>query len=385
MTRIMIVAGEASGDLHGANLVRAAQALAPGLDFYGVGGRNLGAAGVELLYGLDYMALMGLTEVISGLGRAWEVMSALKKSLRRDRPAALVLIDYPDFNLFLARTAKREGVPVFYYICPQIWAWRTGRIRKMARLTDRRVVVFPFEVDFYRKYGVTAEFVGHPLLDVMPAPRPKPLVKAELGFDPKKPLLLLLPGSRKQTARLLLPVMTACAGRLKKRFPALQLALAQADTLDRSFLDPFLVRGGLDVAVLPHRSHLLQNAADLALTVSGTSTLETALMRTPMVVLYRMNPLTFFLGRLLVKVDHVAMPNLIAGRRAAPELLQHDAVPDKITPLLEELLTDPGVGEEMARSWDLVRERLGGPGAGRRAAEILLAAAGLGNTSGTII
>ena len=195
MTGIMIIAGEASGDLHGANLVRAALALDSRLEFFGVGGRNMKEAGVNLLYGLDYMALMGLTEVFSGLGRTWEVMSALKRSLKRDRPSALVLIDYPEFNMFMAKAAQKAGIPVFYYICPQIWAWRTRRVHKIARLTDKRVVVFPFEPDFYQKFGVTADFVGHPLLDVMPAPRPKPDVKSELGFDPDKPLLLLLPAA----------------------------------------------------------------------------------------------------------------------------------------------------------------------------------------------
>ena len=317
--RIMLVAGEASGDLHGASLVTAVRELSPNVQFYGVGGRRLRSAGVELLFDLEHMSLMGITEIVAGLRQAWRILRTLKKSLLADRPSALVLIDYPDFNLRLAKAARQAGIPVFYYICPQIWAWRVGRVQLMGKYVDRRVVVFPFEVEFYKQHGLHADFVGHPLLDMMGPPRLKSMVKADLGFDPDRPLLLLMPGSRKTVAGRLLPVLLETARRMRQQRPDLSLALAQADTLSMDFLSPFLEKGPDDIRVLAGKSHDLQNAADIVVVASGTSTVETALMLTPMVVVYRMGALTYWLGRRFVKTNHVAMANLIAGQRVVPE------------------------------------------------------------------
>ncbi|MFH1090193.1 MAG: lipid-A-disaccharide synthase, partial [Pseudomonadota bacterium] len=274
--------------------------------------------------------------------------------------------------LSLAKVAKKAGVPVFYFICPQVWAWRTGRVRKMKARVDRLVVVFPFELDFYHRHGLSADFVGHPLLDVMGPPRPKGEVKAELGFDPAQPLLLLMPGSRKHLVKRLFPIMLETAGLIRREHPEIALAVAQAETLQRDFLERFLDGGPEEVRIVLGTSHALQNAADAAIVASGTSTLETALMLTPMVVVYRASSLSFALGQMLVKVEDVAMANLIAGRRVVPELLQNEARPDRIAAELEKILKDPEIQEDMIRSLKQVREKLGRPGACRRAARLLL-------------
>ncbi|MBF0528014.1 MAG: lipid-A-disaccharide synthase [Deltaproteobacteria bacterium] len=372
MSRVMIVAGEASGDLHGANLVTATKTMAPDVEFYGMGGTRLAAAGVELFFDLEHMALMGITEVISSLNRVWSTLKTLRNSLEQEKPAALVLIDYPDFNLRLAKAARAVGVPVFYYICPQIWAWRTGRIRLMEQWVDRRVVVFPFEVEFYNRHGLTADFVGHPLLDIMAPPRPKTEVKEELGFDPDQEMLLLMPGSRKHLVAQLLPIMLQAAAMIRSKRPSLTLALARAETMPDSFLAPFLSQAPDDLKIISGRPHDLQNAADVALVASGTATLETALMLTPMVVVYRMNYLSYLLGRLLVRTDHVAMANLIAAERVVPELIQGEVYPGRIASELLKILESPEIRAGMVLKLNRIRDRLGKPGASRRAAELLL-------------
>lgn len=368
----MLAAGEASGDLHGSNLVKAVSRIDPSVRFYGMGGERLKSAGMELLFDLEHMAVMGVSEVFSGLGRVLSTLRALKKSLKEERPSALVLIDYPDFNLMLAKAAYKLGIPVFYYICPQIWAWRTGRIKKMEKYVERRVVVFPFEVDFYKKHGVQADFVGHPLLDIMEKPKSKWDAKAELGLDDDRKTLLLMPGSRKHVVDVLLPTMLEAAEILIREDGDLSVILAQADTMSRDYLESFTSKWNFDVNIVNGKSHLLQNAADAALVASGTSTLETALMATPMVVIYKLSRFSFMLGKLLVSTEHVAMANLIAGDRVVPELLQDAAEPRAIASELKSMLYDPAVNEKIISGLSSIRRRLGEPGASGRAAELLL-------------
>lgn len=373
MKRIMIVAGEASGDLHGSNLVRSALSLDPDLKFYGLGGENLRNAGIDLLFDLEHQGLFGFLEIVSSLRSTIGIYRSLKASLTRDRPSAVVLIDYPDFNLRLAKSAKRLGIPVFYYISPQLWAWRQGRVKKVDRYVDRMAVVFPFESDFYQRHGVEVSFVGHPLLDVMDPPRPKEEVKTELGFDPSQPLLGLLPGSRMSEIKAHLPLMLESAGRLKAgRSNGVSLAVAQADSLASGELTPFLELGPKDVKLVVGRTHDLQNAADVILTASGTATLETALMLTPMVVIYRLKLLSYQIFRRMIKIEHVAMANLIAGEEVVPELLQNDARPDNIVTELNRILDSPEDRRRMVEGLTLIRKKLGGPGASLRAARLLL-------------
>lgn len=373
MKRIMIVAGEASGDLHGSNLVRSALSLDPDLKFYGLGGENLRNAGIDLLFDLEHQGLFGFLEIVSSLRSTIRIYRSLKASLNRDRPSAVVLIDYPDFNLRLAKSAKRLGIPVFYYISPQLWAWRQGRVKKVDRYVDRMAVVFPFEPDFYQRHGVEVSFVGHPLLDVMDPPRPKEEVKTELGFDPSQPLLGLLPGSRMSEIKAHLPLMLESARRLNAGRPnGVALAVAQADSLGSGELTPFLELGPKDVKLVAGHTHDLQNAADVILTASGTATLETALMLTPMVVIYRLKLLSYQIFRRMVKIEHVAMANLIAGEEVVPELLQNDARPDNIVTELNRILDSPEDRRRMVEGLTLIRKKLGGQGASLRAARLLL-------------
>ncbi len=373
MKRIMIVAGEASGDLHGSNLVRSALSLDPDLKFYGLGGENLRNAGIDLLFDLEHQGLFGFLEIVSSLRSTIGIYRSLKASLTRDRPSAVVLIDYPDFNLRLAKSAKRLGIPVFYYISPQLWAWRQGRVKKVDRYVDRMAVVFPFEPDFYQRHGVEVSFVGHPLLDVMDPPRPKEEVKTELGFDPSQPLLGLLPGSRMSEIKAHLPLMLESARRLNAgRANGVSLAVAQADSLGSGELTPFLELGPKDVKLVAGHTHDLQNAADVILTASGTATLETALMLTPMVVIYRLKLLSYQIFRRMVKIEHVAMANLIAGEEVVPELLQNDARPDNIVTELNRILDSPEDRRRMVEGLTLIRKKLGGQGASLRAARLLL-------------
>lgn len=369
----MIVAGEASGDLHGSNLVRSALSLDPDLKFYGLGGENLRNAGIDLLFDLEHQGLFGYLEIVSSLRSTIGIYRSLKASLTRDRPSAVVLIDYPDFNLRLAKSAKRLGIPVFYYISPQLWAWRQGRVKKVDRYVDRMAVVFPFEPDFYQRHGVEVSFVGHPLLDVMDPPRPKEEVKTELGFDPSRPLLGLLPGSRMSEIKAHLPLMLESARRLNAGRPnGVALAVAQADSLGSGELTPFLELGPKDVKLVAGHTHDLQNAADVILTASGTATLETALMLTPMVVIYRLKLLSYQIFRRMVKIEHVAMANLIAGEEVVPELLQNDARPDNIVTELNRILDSPEDRRRMVEGLTLIRKKLGGQGASLRAARLLL-------------
>ncbi|MEE9435911.1 MAG: lipid-A-disaccharide synthase [Candidatus Adiutricales bacterium] len=373
MKRIMIVAGEASGDLHGSNLVRSALSLDPDLKFYGLGGENLRNAGIDLLFDLEHQGLFGFLEIVSSLRSTIGIYRSLKASLTRDRPSAVVLIDYPDFNLRLAKSAKRLGIPVFYYISPQLWAWRQGRVKKVDRYVDRMAVVFPFEPDFYQRHGVEVSFVGHPLLDVMDPPRPKEEVKTELGFDPSQSLLGLLPGSRMSEIKAHLPLMLESARRLNAGRPnGVALAVAQADSLGSGELTPFLELGPKDVKLVAGHTHDLQNAADVILTASGTATLETALMLTPMVVIYRLKLLSYQIFRRMVKIEHVAMANLIAGEEVVPELLQNDARPDNIVTELNRILESPEDRRRMVEGLTLIRKKLGGHGASLRAARLLL-------------
>lgn len=358
--------------MHGASLVRAFGQLSDQYSFYGQGGQHLKAAGVDLLFDLEHQSLMGITEVLRSLRKVYQTLSSLKKNLKEERPSAIVLIDYPDFNFRLAKAASKLGIPVFYYISPQLWAWRKGRIKIVKRFVDQMAVVFPFEVEFYQSHGVDARFVGHPLLDVLPEPIEKKEAKAQLGLDPSAPLLGLLPGSRKTEIDKHLIEMLEGVNKVKNNYPDLNIALAQADTLDDSLIAPILAEQPFKINVVKGKTHLLQNAADLVLTVSGTAALETALMLTPMIVIYRVTAISHFLAKMLVDVDHIAMPNLIAGERLVPELLQNEVNADTIAAEIKKIFDQPELVGNMLDGLKKVREKLGDTGASANAARLLL-------------
>lgn len=373
--RVMIVAGEASGDMYGAQLAAEAASLAPGLRFFGIGGARMREAGVETLVDSADMAVVGLVEVL----RHFDVIAAaflkLKRILLDDPPSLLVLIDYPGFNLRLARVARRAGVRVLYYISPQIWAWRRGRVHQIARLVDHMAVIFPFEVPFYQEAGVPVSFVGHPLYDQVSVSTGRPEAAASFGLDPDRRTVGLFPGSRRSEVRRLLPVIVAAATGLKRRFPDLQFVLPLASTLGEEDVTPQLNGAALDVTVTRERLHDLIRACDAVITVSGTVTLEIALVGTPMVVIYRLSPLTYQLAKRLVRVKNIALCNIVAGETVVRELIQEQASPPAITAEIETILHDTAYRDAIVNRLATVRSRLGRGGAARNVARLILSMA----------
>lgn len=372
---IMIVAGEASGDLHAGRLVAELAARHPHWRFFGCGGENLRAAGCELLVNATDLAVVGLFEVAAHLPRIYGRYRSLVAAMRQRRPACVVLVDFPDFNLRLARAAARLGLPVAYFISPQLWAWRSRRVEIIRRAVRRMICIFPFEPAFYAGHGLKVDYVGHPLLDVVLDPA-RPQRSAEEFFRrhalaADRPLIALLPGSRRREVAFNFPPLLAAAARLRSERNA-QFLVPAASTLDPKELAG-LIPAELrpDARVIAGETYDLLAHARLALVASGTATLEAALLRTPMVVVYRLSPWTYRLGRRWVRAPHFAMANLIADRRAAPELIQDEFTSEAVVDWALKLLDDASARRAMQSSWDEVRARLGPPGAIARAANIV--------------
>lgn len=368
----MIVAGEASGDLHGASLVKEANRLDPSLSFFGIGGPRMREAGVETLVDASQMAVVGLVEVIAHFNVISRAYLTLKRIIASNPPDLLILIDYPDFNLRVAKLAKRAGVRVLYYISPQVWAWRVGRVKKIGRVVDRMAVVFPFEVQFYEREGVPVTFVGHPLVDTVHPTMPRAEAQAMFGLDPAVKTVGLFPGSRTSEITRLLPVILESAQLLKERFPDLQFILPLASSLTMADLAPFLSRSGLDIKVVEGRGYDVMQVCDAIITVSGTVTLEIALIGVPMVIIYRVSPLTYEIGKRLIRVDHIGICNIVAGERMVPELIQHDAKPARIAAEIARMLAEPGYGAAITTKLSAVREKLGSGGGSANAAHLIL-------------
>ena len=370
--RIMIMAGEASGDLHGASLVSEAKKLDPSLEFIGIGGIRMREAGVETLVDAAEMAVVGLVEVVAHFDVIAKAFLRLRNILKNDPPDLLILIDYPDFNLRLAKVARECGVPVLYYISPQVWAWRVGRVKKIARLVDHMAVVFPFEVPFYEKAGVPVTFVGHPLADRVRPEMSRAVAFEAFGLDPDRRTIGLFPGSRKGEVKTLFPTILESARLLKERFPDLQFILPLASSLKLGDIEPLIAASGLDVRVIDGQVYDVMQVCDAIITVSGTVTLEIALMGTPMVIIYRVSPLTYQIGKRLIKVDHIGICNIVAGERVVPELVQHDAELEKITAEIARILTDDAYATEMRNKLALIREKLGKAGGSLNVARLAI-------------
>jgi len=368
----MIVAGEASGDLHGANLVREAMKLDPDLCFFGIGGPRMREAGVETLVDSSRMAVVGLVEVLSHSGVISHAYLTLRRILGTDPPDLLILIDYPDFNLRIARLAKGAGIRVLYYISPQVWAWRVGRVRKIGQVVDRMAVVFPFEVPFYEKEGVPVTFVGHPLVDTIHPSMSRDEGAKFFGLDPNRQTIGLFPGSRRGEIRKLLPVILESARLLKERFPAAQFILPLAPGLDRQEIEQQLRLSGLEVTIAEGQVYDVIQLCDAIISVSGTVTLEIALMGVPMVIIYRVSPLTYEIGKRVVKVDHIGLCNIVAGERVVAELIQDEAEPVSIAGEIGRILTDPAYAAGIRSRLASVRGKLGSGGGAARVARLAL-------------
>jgi lipid-A-disaccharide synthase len=360
---LLVVAGEASGDLHGARLISELKRLDPGLSTFGLGGDEMRAAGLEAVAHSSEISVVGITEVWKVLPRAREIFAALLKETERRRPRGAVLVDFPDFNLRLAKELKRRGVPVLYYISPQVWAWRRGRVKTIARVVDRMLVLFPFEVDFYAKAGVDVVHVGHPLVDEVP----ERTSVWEQGEPPGPYRISLLPGSRRSEVEALLPTMLQAVALLAKELP-IEVQLIQAPTIPEEMLTEEIELSGLPVRIVSEQRFDAIADSHLALCASGTATLEVGLLGTPMIVVYRLGTWTYLLARALVRLPDIALVNLVLGRRVVPELIQGAATPPRIAAEAARLLGDREAIAGIRQALAPLRGKLGQGGASARAA-----------------
>jgi len=366
--KVLIVAGEASGDLHGSNLVREMLRIDPGLSFKGIGGRRMADAGVRILANASDMAVVGLTEVASRLKLIAANFFRLKRMLREEKPDLVILIDYPDFNLPLAKAARREGLRVFYYISPQVWAWRRGRIDRLKRDVDRMAVILPFEESFYRKAGMEVNFVGHPLLDAVKRKYSRKEALARIGLDAGRPVIAILPGSREGEVRRILPAMLSAGKLLRERIPDAQFVLTLADTLDAGLIEEYTRASSVPVRIVADDAYDAVGASDAAMVASGTATVETALLEVPMIVVYRVSLPTYWVGRMVVRVENIGMVNIIAGKTIAPEFIQDGADPERMADAIYDLLHNRSKHEAVKEELRKIRKKLGEPGAAGRAA-----------------
>jgi len=373
MPTIMVSCGEASGDLYAGALVTELQRLVPGTRVFGLGGPRLADAGGELVGDYRGLTVTGLTEAIRVLPRSFEMLRRLRSRLVNDRPDALVAIDFPDFNFGLAKSARRLGIPVVYYISPQLWAWRSGRIHTMKAIATKVLVIFPFEQPIYERAGIPVEFVGHPMIDLIRVTADRRELLPMYGLAPDAPTVALLPGSRPNEVRATLPTLAAAAELIRAHQPEVQFVVARAPHLATSLFTP--LSSTRDVAIVEGSADDVLNASDVVVTASGTATVQTALHQRPMVIVYRVSPLTYGLARRFVKLDTFGMVNLVSGRRIVPELIQDDFTPQRVADEVRSLLTDPARAEAMRADLREMRVRLGEAGASRRAALAVLAVA----------
>jgi lipid-A-disaccharide synthase len=367
---VVIIAGETSGDVHGVNLVRAMKKRDGSIFFCGIGGEALRNEGVKLLADAAELSVVGITEVFSKIPKVIQGMSSVKSLLRGLRPDLIILIDFPDFNLHVAGFAKKLGIPVLYYISPQVWAWRSGRIRKIKKNVDQMAVILPFEKDYYTAHDIPVTFVGHPLLDDYVSLTEN----KETGKDRGSPVVGLLPGSRYSEIERNLPVMMAAASVLQARFSNIRFIVSLAPSIDREWMEIFIApyRTSCRVELMPGGVVGVYEKSLMVVAASGTVTLQTAIYGVPMVIVYRISPVSYLLGRILVRVDHIGLVNLIAGERIVPELIQKDATPARIAQTVAGLINDPEKLKEMKSRLLAVRKKLGDAGAAERTAEIAL-------------
>jgi lipid-A-disaccharide synthase len=372
----MVVAGEASGDLHGGALCRAIHAQAPAARLFGMGGRAMAAAGVELRADISGTAVVGFTEVVRRLPDLRRTYRQLANALS-ERPSALVLIDFPGMNLRLARLARQLGVPVVYFIPPQVWAWRRARVTKIQQRVSLVLAVLPFELALYRQAGVRTEFVGHPLLDALGDTPTRAEARRQLGIDARARVVGLLPGSRAAETARMTPLLSAAAAGIARRHPEVQFLLALAPTIAAPEVERHLV-GGPPVRLVTASTYAVMRAADLLLVTSGTATLEAALLGTPMVVCYRVSRLSEMISRSLIRVPWVSLVNIVLGRAVVPELcLRRDAIPERVASAALALLADPSALTAQREAFVELTAALGVPGVAPRAARLVLAAAGV--------
>ena len=379
---IMMVAGEASGDIYGADLVKQLRTMATDAHFFGIGGARMREAGVDTLVDSADMAVVGLVEVLKHFDVISAAFNRLKRIIIESPPDLLILIDYPGFNLRLAKIAKKSNVTVLYYISPQIWAWRQGRVTKIARLVDHMAVILPFEAPFYEKAGVPVTFVGHPMLDLVSVTADRPTAAHSFGLDPARKIVGLFPGSRRNEIERLLPEIISAAILLKERFPDIQFLLPLASTLSEEDIMPRLAAADLPVTITRERIHDMIRACDAVISVSGTVTLEIALVGTPMVIIYKLSPLTYQFAKRLIKVPNIGLCNIVAGETVVRELIQEHANGKEIAAEITAILTNADYQGKIVDKLAAIRAKLGHGGASARVARLAISLTPLGKSGG---
>ncbi len=352
-----MVAGEASGDMYGAEVARGLRRKFPDCEIYGLGGQRMRAAGVQLEGDISKTAVVGPFEVITHLGSLYGVFRRLADRVESEPLTAAILIDFPDFNLRLAKRIKNVGAPVIYYVSPQVWAWREGRVKQIHRLVDKMLVIFPFEEEIYRKEGVDVEFVGHPLIDMVRATKSKEEFCAAYRLDSMKPIVALLPGSRRKEVRYILPTLCDTAQLIARKKPDSQFVLPMASGLDRPFLQSII--GTHPITIVSNDTYNAIRYARTAIVASGTATLETALLGTPEVIVYRISGATWFLGKFLLKVRLFGIVNIILGEEVVPELFQDKMTPQQVSQTALRLMDDVWMQSRIRGNYEKLRRQLG--------------------------
>lgn len=369
--RVLILSGEASGDLHGARLVEAVTSLDPNVHFYGMGGAHLAQAGVEIVVDSTQLAVVGLVEILSHFKPLWAAWKKIRNLIKHNPPDLLVLIDYPGFNLQMARLAKKHNVKVLYYISPQVWAWKKGRVKTIRRCVDKMLVIFPFEEKFYHQHQVNAEFVGHPLVDSIQPSLSKEQACTAFNLRPNQRVVGLLPGSRKGEIQRLMPVMMQAAAQLKKQHPDLVFLLPLAVSLTPEDIAPYL-DPNLPVQIIQDQFNNVVQLCDAAIVASGTATLQTALLGTPLVVIYKTTASTYFLAKRVIKIPFISLCNIVAEKLVVKELIQHHANAEAISNEVNQLLLNEQYTTVMRQNLNAIKEKLGVKGAANDAAKALL-------------
>ena len=371
MAKILISAGEASGDIHAAAVTAALKRIDSTTEVFGMGGDELRAAGGEVLFDIKEHGVMGFVEVIKKLPDLFKLRSDFARVMDERKPDCLVVVDYPGFNMKLAKVAHDKGIPVVSYIAPSAWAWNKGRAKNVAKIVDKVACIFPFEYDVYKEAGAPVEFVGHPLLDIVHPAMERAEAEAWVGKDPDRPLVLLMPGSRLMEIEKMLPILLEGAKLLKKQMPQVQFAMPRAGTIPMELLQSKIKASGLEIKITEGHNYDLFSMADLALATSGTVTLEAALCGLPSVIVYRTSALNAFIARRVINIPNIGLPNIVAGRQILPELLQEDFTPANVANTAIELLA-PERRVQLEANLAFMKARLGEPGAVNRVAQLIL-------------
>lgn len=373
--KIMFSVGEASGDVHGASVAQAILKQSPQAVLFGMGGDKMAQAGVRITYDIKELGCIGIWEIAKKIPFFFRLRDTLVEQMKKEKPDVLVCIDYPGFNMRLMKAAKKLGIPVVYYILPTIWAWHKSRGKDIAQYADKVASIFPFEAKAYEEIGAPVTFVGHPLLDIVKPKISPNEMRTQLGLKQDTMCILLMPGSRKQEVESLFPIMLTAAEELQKKDRSLHFLVPRASTIEKEWLEENISSFTLQATITEGSPYDVMQLCTAAVAASGTATLETALMGLPTVLIYKVAPLTYWLAQVLVHVEHIGLPNIVAGREIIPEFLQQDATPSHVEEALTKILTDKAYKEAMIQELGTVKTALGTPGAVSRVAELILSAA----------